>query len=108
LAQLALYRRVARDWGGVRRTVGPRRLGSGVVHTKSYSRQGIDLSAVPRMDRADVVSASLYDLEREVVVSIPGASEESALQAVMAAKDELQSMTRVVELPNRSADAGRP
>ena len=54
-----------------------------------------------------MVTASLYDLERGVVVSIPGASDESALREVMAAQGELQSMTRMVELPDRYADAGR-
>jgi hypothetical protein len=56
------------------------------------------------MDPADVVTASLDDLERGIVVSIPGASDESALQAVIAAQDELQNMTRAVELPDRYAD----
>ena len=79
----------------------------GVVRTEFHSRQGIDLSAVPRMEPADVVTASLYDLERGVVVSIPGASDESALREVMAAQGELQSMTRMVELPDRYAEAGR-
>ena len=49
----------------------------GVVRTEFHSRQGIDLSAVPRMDPTDVVTASLHDLERGIVVSIPGASHES-------------------------------
>lgn len=79
----------------------------GVVRTEFHSRQGIDLSAVPRMDPADVVTASLDDLERGVVVSIPGASDESALLAVIAAQGELQTMTRTVELPDRYADAAR-
>ena len=79
----------------------------GIVRTEFHSRQGIDLSTVPRMEPADVVTASLYDLERGVVVSIPGASDESALREVMAAQAELQSMTRMVELPDRYADAGR-
>ena len=73
----------------------------GVVRTEFHSRQGIDLSAVPRMDPADVVTASLHDLERGIVVSIPGASDDSALDAVMAAQGELQDITRVVELPDR-------
>ena len=73
----------------------------GVVRTEFHSRQGIDLSAVPRMDAADVVAASLHDLEHGVVVSIPGASHESALDAVMAAQRELQNTTRVVALPDR-------
>jgi hypothetical protein len=77
----------------------------GVVRTEFHSRQGMDLSAVPRMDPADVVAASLYDLERGVVVAIPGATDESPVQAVMAAQAELQSMTRAVELPDRYAEA---
>ena len=48
-----------------------------------------------------------HELERGVVVSIPGASDESALREVMAAQGELQSMTRMVELPDRYAEAGR-
>jgi uncharacterized protein len=75
----------------------------GVVRTEFHSRQGIDLSAVPRMDPADVVVASLYDLEHGVVVSIPGASDESALHAVTAAEGELQRITREVDLPTRYA-----
>jgi uncharacterized protein len=78
----------------------------GVVRTEFHSRQGIDMSPVPRMDPADVVTASLHDLERGVIVSIPGARDESALQAVMTAQGELQSITRAVELPSRYADAG--
>ena len=78
----------------------------GVVRTEFHSRQGIDLSAVPRMDPADVVTASLYDLEQGVVVSIPGAGDESAVHAVIAAQGELQSMTRTVELPSRYVDTG--
>ena len=75
----------------------------GVVRTEFHSRQGIDLSAVPRMDPADVVTASLHDLERGIVVSIPGASHESTLDALMSAQGELQDVTRVVELPDRYA-----
>jgi uncharacterized protein len=75
----------------------------GVVRTEFHSRQGIDLSAVPRMDPTDVVTASLHDLERGIVVSIPGASDESTLDAVMSAQGELQDATRVVELPDRYA-----
>jgi uncharacterized protein len=75
----------------------------GVVRTEFHSRQGIDLSAVPRMDPVDVVTASLHDLERDIVVSIPGATDESAVDRVTAAQSELLSLTRVVELPDRYA-----
>ena len=74
----------------------------GVVRTEFHSRQGIDLSAVPRMDPTDVVTASLHDLERGIVVSIP-VRATSRLDAVIAAQGELQDVTRVVELPDRYA-----
>jgi len=75
----------------------------GVVRTEFHSRQGMDLSAVPRMEPDAVVRASLLDLERGAVVSIPGAPDESAFQAVVAAQSELIGMTRAVELPDRYA-----
>jgi hypothetical protein len=58
------------------------------------------------MDPADVVTASLHDLEQGVVISIPSAGDESAVRAVIAAQGELQSMTRTVELPSRYVDTG--
>jgi uncharacterized protein len=75
----------------------------GVVRSEFHSRQGMDLSAVPRMEPDDVVRASLLDLERGVVVSIPGAPDESSLEAVVTAQGELIDMTRTVELPDRYA-----
>jgi short-subunit dehydrogenase len=73
----------------------------GVVRSEFHSRQGMDLSAVPRMEPEAVVQASLLDLERGTVVCIPGASDEAALAAIVDAHRELQGMTRVVELPER-------
>jgi uncharacterized protein len=70
----------------------------GVVRTEFHARQGIDMAAVPRMDPAAV---SLSDLERGVVVSIPGASDESVLRELQATQRKLQDLTRVVELPDR-------
>jgi short-subunit dehydrogenase len=75
----------------------------GVVRTEFHSRQGMDLSAVPRMDPADVVRASLLDLERGVTVSIPGAPDETAFEAIAAAEHKLFGVTRAVELPERYA-----
>jgi short-subunit dehydrogenase len=73
----------------------------GVVRSEFHSRQGMDLSAVPRMEPEAVVQASLLDLERGTVVCIPGASDEAALGAIVDAQRELQGTTRVVELPER-------
>jgi short-subunit dehydrogenase len=73
----------------------------GVVRSEFHTRQGMDLSAVPRMEPAAVVQASLADLERGTVVSIPGAGDESGFEAIVAAQRELQGATRAVELPDR-------
>jgi uncharacterized protein len=73
----------------------------GIVRSEFHTRQGVDMSEVPRMEPASVVHASLADLERGVVVSIPGAEDDSALRAITTACAELQPSTRRVELPER-------
>lgn len=75
----------------------------GVVRSEFHSRQGMDMSAVPRMEPEAIVEASLHDLERGTIVSIPGAPDESAFQAIVATQGELAGMTRAVELPDRYA-----
>lgn len=75
----------------------------GIVRTEFHSRQGMDLSNVPRMEPDVIVEAGLRDLERGVVVSIPGAPDESALDPVTAAQAGLAAYTRAVELPDRYA-----
>jgi uncharacterized protein len=57
----------------------------GVVATEFHTRQGMDLSAVPRMSAADVVTASLTGLELGEVVCAPGVEHADLLQAVFAA-----------------------
>jgi short-subunit dehydrogenase len=57
----------------------------GVVATEFHERQGMDLSAVPRMSAADVVSASLRGLELGEVVCAPGVEDASLLEAVFQA-----------------------
>jgi len=54
----------------------------GVVATEFHERQGLDLSAVPRMSAEDVVTASLRGLEHGEVVCAPGVEDGSLLQAV--------------------------
>jgi len=54
----------------------------GVVATEFYERQGLDLSAVPRMSAQDVVTASLRGLELGEVVCAPGVQDASLLEAV--------------------------
>jgi short-subunit dehydrogenase len=73
----------------------------GLVRSEFHSRQGLDMSSVPRMEPQSVARASLSDLERGVVVSIPGAEDFSALDAIADASAELLPSTRAVELPAR-------
>jgi short-subunit dehydrogenase len=54
----------------------------GVVATEFHTRQGLDLSAVPRMSAEDVVTASLRGLELGEVVCAPGVEDASLLDAV--------------------------
>jgi hypothetical protein len=54
----------------------------GVVATEFHERQGLDLSAVPRMSAEDVVTASLRGLELGEVVCAPGVEDAGLLDAV--------------------------
>lgn len=54
----------------------------GVVATEFHSRQGMDLSAVPRMSADDVVSACLAGLRLGEVVCAPGVEKAELLAAV--------------------------
>jgi uncharacterized protein len=58
----------------------------GVVATEFHERQGMDLSAIPRMSAADVVSASLRGLELGEVVCAPGVEDAGLLDAVFRAE----------------------
>ncbi|MCA1217502.1 SDR family NAD(P)-dependent oxidoreductase [Streptomyces sp. 8L] len=57
----------------------------GVVATEFHSRQGLDLSAVPRMSAEDVVSAGLRGLDLGEVVCAPGVEDGGLLDAVFQA-----------------------
>ncbi len=57
----------------------------GVVATEFHERQGLDLSAVPRMAPDDVVTASLRGLELGEVVCAPGVERSDLLEAVFQA-----------------------
>jgi uncharacterized protein len=57
----------------------------GVVATEFHERQGLDLSAIPRMSAHDVVTASLRGLELGEVVCAPGVADATALEAVFRA-----------------------
>jgi len=54
----------------------------GVVATEFHTRQGLDLSRIPRMSAEDVVAASLRGLELGEVVTAPGVEDASLLEAV--------------------------
>jgi short-subunit dehydrogenase len=57
----------------------------GVVATEFHERQGLDLSAVPRMSADDVVTASLRGLELGEVVCAPGVERADLLDALFEA-----------------------
>ena len=57
----------------------------GVVATEFHERQGLDLSAVPRMSANDVVTASLRGLQLGETVCAPGVEDASLLEAVFQA-----------------------
>ena len=73
----------------------------GVVRSEFHSRQGIDMSQVPRMEPDQIVTASLSDLERGVVVSIPAMPDESAKARFDDAASTLLGVARRTELPER-------
>ena len=73
----------------------------GVVRSEFHSRQGIDMSQVPRMEPDQIVTASLSDLERGVVVSIPAMPDESAKARFDDAASTLLAVARRTELPER-------
>jgi short-subunit dehydrogenase len=57
----------------------------GIVATEFHERQGLDLSAVPRMSADDVVTASLRGLTIGEVVCTPGVERFELLDAVFQA-----------------------
>ena len=57
----------------------------GVVATEFHERQGLDLSAVPRMSADDVVTASLRGLALGEVVCAPGVERSDLLNDVFSA-----------------------
>ncbi|TIX50931.1 SDR family NAD(P)-dependent oxidoreductase [Alteraurantiacibacter aquimixticola] len=57
----------------------------GIVATEFHERQGMDLSALPRMSPEDVVTASLRGLELGEVVCAPGVERVELLDAAQQA-----------------------
>jgi uncharacterized protein len=73
----------------------------GVVRSEFHSRQGMDMSAVPRMEPGQVVEASLADLADGVLVSVPGLGDTESLARLEASCLELVGSARTAELPAR-------
>jgi len=76
----------------------------GVVATEFHERQGLDLSAVPRMSAEDVVTASLRGLELGEVVCAPGVEDAGLLEAVSQA-DLTAFGAQTTELASRYRDS---
>jgi uncharacterized protein len=73
----------------------------GLVVSEFHTRQGLDLSAMPRMTSEDVVTASLADLAAGVVVCLPPVEDRSAFDAIATAQAALVGQS------SRQALAGR-
>ena len=73
----------------------------GIVRSEFHSRQGIDMGQVPRMEPDQIVTASLADLARGVVVSIPAMPDESTKARFDDAASALLGLARSTELPSR-------
>jgi hypothetical protein len=73
----------------------------GVVRSEFHSRQGMDMSAVPRMEPGQVVEASLADLADGALVSVPGLGDIEPLARLEAACLGLVGVARAAELPAR-------
>jgi hypothetical protein len=61
----------------------------GIVVSEFHSRQGIDMSQVPRLSSADLVKGSLADLDAGVVVSIPTLEDAAAFKQIETAQAAL-------------------
>lgn len=72
-----------------------------MVRSEFHSRQGMEMSAVPRMEPGQVVEASLADLADGVLVSVPGLDDTEPLGRLEAASLELVRVARTDELPAR-------
>jgi len=55
----------------------------GVVATEFHTRQGMDLSAIPRMSAEYVVTASLKSLEMDEVVCAPGVEDVTLIERAL-------------------------
>ncbi|MBV8432284.1 MAG: SDR family NAD(P)-dependent oxidoreductase [Solirubrobacterales bacterium] len=77
----------------------------GVVRSEFHTRQGLDMSQVPRMEPEAVVQASLTDLAGGVLVSVPGLPEPEVLDRLDAVNQELTSVARTKDLPPRYAES---
>jgi short-subunit dehydrogenase len=73
----------------------------GVVRSEFHTRQGMDMSQVPRMEPEQIVTASLSDLARGVVVSVPAMPDDAAKARLDEAASALLAVARTTELPAR-------
>lgn len=78
-----------------------------VVATEFHERQGIDLSALPRMSAEDVVKASLRGLTLGEVVCAPGIERTDLLEAVFGA-DLAAFHAQAPQLAERWSAIARP
>ena len=77
----------------------------GVVATEFHTRQGLDLSTVPRMSAEEVVPASLRGLELGEVVTAPGVEDPGLLEAIFRSERAAFS-AQTPQLVTRYRDSG--
>ena len=77
----------------------------GVVATEFHTRQGLDLSTVPRMSAEEVVTASLRGLELGEVVTAPGVEDAELLEAIFRSERAAFS-AQTPQLVTRYRDSG--
>jgi short-subunit dehydrogenase len=80
LAQLVAFSQTLSD--ELAPTVRVQVLCPGVVATEFHTRQGLDLSKLPRMSAEDVVTASLASLNTNEVICAPGVEDAALFEAV--------------------------
>jgi short-subunit dehydrogenase len=79
----------------------------GVVVSEFHTRQGMDLSRVPRMSAEDLVRGSLADLDAGVLVSVPALEEPATFREIEAAQGKLLSQSLRPTLAGRYAPPAR-
>jgi short-subunit dehydrogenase len=75
----------------------------GVVATEFHTRQGIDMSARPRLSAEDLAHGSLADLDAGVLVSLPTVEDPTVFDEIEAAQSRVMERGLKPSLASRYA-----